>query len=119
MPEGYIVDPGQLRKHAAGTEQIGGRADVAADAGNQVTDMDQAYGLICRPIAWLLKGPQEKASEAIGESAKALHKTGEHLGKAADQYEAEEQRIVAQLEQILKKLDSMRPPAVGASGGGN
>ena len=116
MPDGYVVDTDQLRKHAAATEAIGGRADVAADAGTQVAAMDDAYGLFCKPIGWMLKGPQERCAETIRESAKTLHETSKRLDQAATRYEDAEKRVVTALEQILKRLDDLRPVGIFSGG---
>lgn len=116
MPDGFVVDTGQLRKHSAATEAIGGRAGVAADAGSQVADMDQAYGLLCMPIGAMLKGPQERCAEAIKASAESLHQASKKLDEAAKSYDETEQRTVTALEQILKKLEEMRPVTVGNGG---
>lgn len=113
MTDGFSLDLRQLREHAAATERIAGKADVADDASHQVADMDQAYGLLCRPIAWLLKGPQDNCAEAIAASAQALHQTSQNLGKAVETYEDAEKRIAAILKSILERLDAFEVPAIG------
>lgn len=107
--EGFQADLGQLRRHAEATTGIGERAGEAADAGRQVADMDDAYGLLCRPIGWMLKGPQDKGAEAIGACADALRAAGEKLTDAATHYQEVDDRIGQAMDKFLDDLDSPTP----------
>ena len=110
--DGFEADLGQLRTHAETTKGIGERAIEAADAGRSVADMDDAYGILCRPIAWLLKGPQDRTAEAIGACAEALQAAGEKLGDAVDTYEGVDARIAQLMDGLLDELESPnKPPA--------
>jgi hypothetical protein len=104
--DGFQADLGQLTRHADTTTKIGERAGEAADAGRQVADMDDAYGLLCRPIAWILKGPQDKCAEAIGACADALQAAGKKLTDAVTTYQDVDDRIGQTMEEFLDGLES-------------
>lgn len=109
--DGFGADLGQLRTHAEATKGIGERAVEAADAGRSVADMDDAYGILCRPIAWILKGPQDRTAEAIGACADALQAAGKKLGDAVDTYEGVDAQIEQAMNEILEDLDKPQTPA--------
>jgi hypothetical protein len=114
VADGFVVDLDQLRRHSQTTEELGGRSDVAADASGQVADMDQAYGLLCRPIGWMLKGPQDRCAEAIAMTAHALHEAGRRLGECADAYQEVNDAVAEELAAMMQKLVAVsKAPTVG------
>ena len=109
MAEGFTVEFGRLRAHVGEVDDFAGRVDVAADAAGHVAGLDDAYGLICRQLGLpdLLRGPQERAAEALREGASSLHDTAADLNATVAQYEETERRIDDTIRSLLDRLGSL------------
>jgi hypothetical protein len=87
MGRSFHVDTDKVRQHASAVDDLTTRAGTAADAGRQVAGMDNAYGLLCRPIAGLLAGPQERCADSLERAAQALRRIADDLHASADSYQ--------------------------------
>lgn len=87
MGHSFHVNADQLRDHATAVDDFATRAGTAADAGRQVAGMDNAYGLLCRPIAGLLAGPQQRCADSLEMAALALRRITNDLHASADSYQ--------------------------------
>lgn len=87
MGRSFHVDTDKVRQHASAVDDLITRAGTAADAGRQVAGMDNAYGLLCRPIAGLLAGPQERCADSLEKAAQALRRIADGLHASADSYQ--------------------------------
>jgi methyl-accepting chemotaxis protein len=105
MPDGFTVDTAQIHAHAASTQDLAGRADVATDAGAHLSTLDDAYGLFCRSFGEMLVQPQQRGAEALANSADHLHRTVRGLTETAEAYETAEERIAAAMEALVRQLD--------------
>ncbi|MGH3599602.1 MAG: type VII secretion target [Pseudonocardiaceae bacterium] len=100
MGHSFHVDTDQLRRHAAAADDFTSRAGTAADAGRQVASMDNAYGLLCRPIAGLLAGPQQRCADSLGMAAQALRRITNELHASADSYQRIDGKAASNLAKI-------------------
>ena len=100
MGHSFHVDVDQLRDHATAVDDFATRAETAADAGRQVAGMDNAYGLLCRPIAGLLSGPQQRCADSLEKAAQALHRITNDLHASADSYQRIDSGAASDLTQI-------------------
>lgn len=115
MSEGFAVDIGQLRKHAARISDIQGQSAEAVDAGNQVTPggWDNAYGVICQSFPALLRPTAQKGIDALGQVTDALQAQSDQVNEAADRYEDINKQIVEVLKRILAALERLETKTVG------
>jgi hypothetical protein len=100
MGDSFHVDTDQLRQHAAAVDDFTTRTDTAADAGRQVAGMDNAYGLLCRPIAGLLAGPQQRCADSLSKAAQALRRITDDLHASADSYHRTDGTAASNLAKI-------------------
>ena len=100
MGHSFHVDAEQLRDHATTVDDYATRAETAADAGRQVAGMDNAYGLLCRPIAGLLAGPQRRCADSLEKVAQALHRITNDLNASADSYQCIDRGAASDLTKI-------------------
>ncbi|MFC5290709.1 type VII secretion target [Actinokineospora guangxiensis] len=105
MPDGFTVDPREVRDHAGATEGFAGRADVATQAGAHLTSLNDAYGLLCQSFGEMLVEPQQRGTDALRGSADGLHQLSQQLTASAEAYEQVEEKIAAVLEALAKQLD--------------
>lgn len=86
MCDGFRIEIDQLRDHTMSVEDFASRADTAAGAAQQVAAMDDAYGVLCRHIAWILAGPQKRCADSLDSAAHALRRIVNDLNSTADTY---------------------------------
>ncbi|WP_158854783.1 type VII secretion target [Saccharothrix deserti] len=116
MGDGFTVDSAQLAAQAAAVDGFASRADTATDAGQHVTSLDDAYGLLCRPFADLLKDPQQRGVDTLAATAENLHKLVTDLGDTAKTYREAEDKIEAVMKALVATLDAV-PSAPRVRGG--
>ena len=87
MPDGYEVLTGELRSHAGRVDGLVDRLRTAADAANQVTMNNDAFGVICQPFAALLQPFEELGSRAVAQSAEAVTDTASKVRDTATAYD--------------------------------
>ncbi|CAL9468396.1 hypothetical protein SUDANB95_02768 [Actinosynnema sp. ALI-1.44] len=117
MSDGFTVNSDQLLTQASTVDGFAGRADTAADAGRHVAALDDAYGLLCRPFATLLKEPQQRGVDTLAATAENLHQMVDGLKDTAKAYQEAEERVGAVLEALVKALEAAaKAPRIG---GGN
>ncbi|MFD0200364.1 MULTISPECIES: type VII secretion target [Saccharothrix] len=117
MADGFTVDSGELATQAAALDGFAARADTATDAGRHVTSLDDAYGLLCRPFADLLKEPQQRGVDTLQATAENMHELVTGLGDTAKVYREAEEKITAVMQALVRSLEAVsEAPRVG---GGN
>ncbi|TQM79352.1 excreted virulence factor EspC (type VII ESX diderm) [Saccharothrix saharensis] len=117
MADGFTVDSAELAGQAAALDGLASRADTAADAGRHVTSLDDAYGLLCRPFADLLREPQQRGVDTLQATAENLHRLVADLGDTAKVYREAEEKITAVMRALVRSLEAMS--AAPRVGGGN
>ena len=88
--DGYGVLNQELTTHAGKVRALSDRMKTAADAANQVTKDDGAFGILCRPFAWMLNPFEEKGVAALREGQNALTEMVTKLGDTVKTYESRE-----------------------------
>ncbi|XVV01258.1 type VII secretion target [Actinosynnema sp. CA-248983] len=107
MSDGFTVNSDQLLTQASAVDGFAGRADTAADAGRHVAALDDAYGLLCRPFAALLKEPQQRGVDTLAATAENLHQMVTGLQDTAKTYREAEDRIGTILKALVQALDAV------------
>ncbi|WP_367127594.1 type VII secretion target [Saccharothrix sp. HUAS TT1] len=117
MADGFTVDSGELAAQAAALDGLASRADTASAAGQHVTSLDDAYGLLCRPFADLLEEPQQRGVDTLQATAENMRQLVTDLGETAKVYREAEERITAVVQALARSLDAVS--AAPRVGGGN
>jgi hypothetical protein len=73
--DGFEVLHGSLDNHAGSLDGLTERLRSAVDAAKQVSMSDDAYGIICRPFAWLLKPVENGGTNALQGAVDAMEAT--------------------------------------------
>lgn len=110
MGDGFTVDSEQLTAQASTVDGFAARADTATDAGRHVTSLDDAYGLLCRPFADLLKEPQQRGVDTLAATSENLHQLVTDLQDTAKTYREAEDKIDAVMQALLAALDAVQAP---------
>ncbi|MEV6493956.1 type VII secretion target [Actinoplanes sp. NPDC051633] len=87
MSDGFIVDPAQLRSHAAAVEQVKGQFAAVKGASAHIAQDDAAYGLLCGWIAGILEGRHRRQDELIAYVEENLTLLSDALRATAAEYE--------------------------------
>ncbi|MFT7836716.1 type VII secretion target [Saccharothrix sp. BKS2] len=117
MGDGFTVDSGELAAQAGALDGFATRADTATDAGRHVTSLDDAYGLLCRPFADLLKDPQQRGVDTLQATSESLRQLVTDLGDTAKTYREAEEKVSAVLRALVRSLEAVS--AAPRVGGGN
>src|SRR5437660_1570402 len=93
MPDGdgYGVLSQEVTTHAGRVRGLADRVKTAADAASRVTKDDGAFGVVCRPFAWMLNPFEEKGVAALQEGERTLSEMVTKLGDTVKTYESREQ----------------------------
>ncbi|HVV14620.1 type VII secretion target [Amycolatopsis sp.] len=107
MSQGFEVDTGRLRQHAADLNGVQSQSAEAVDAGHQVTPggWDNAYGVICQSFPQLLRPTAERGIDALQQVTDGLANHVTQLNSAADAYDELDRQIADNLREILRDLD--------------
>jgi len=87
MPDGYDVLTEELRTHAGKVDGFVDRLRTAADAANQVTMNNDAFGVLCQPFAMLLQPFEEMGSNAVSQAVQTVTDTAGKLRDTAGSYD--------------------------------
>ncbi|GAA3463609.1 type VII secretion target [Saccharothrix longispora] len=117
MGDGFTVDSAELSAQAGAVGGLAGRADTATDAGRHVTSLDDAYGLLCRPFADLLKEPQQRGTDTLAATAESMRRLVDGLQDSAATYRAAEEKVAAVMQALVRTLEAV--PSAPRVGGGN
>jgi len=91
MPEGYKVLTEELRAHAGKVDGFVDRLRTAADAANQVTMNNDAFGVLCQPFAMLLQPFEELGAGAVSQAVQTVTDTAGKLRDTAGSYDTSDQ----------------------------
>ncbi|MCH7231090.1 hypothetical protein L0U85_09525 [Glycomyces sp. L485] len=84
---GYVVDPEQLRSHAANLEQFRARFESIRSASSHIAQDDEAYGQLCGWIAGILEGRHVRQDGLVDFGEENIALAAESIRAAADAYE--------------------------------
>lgn len=108
------VDLDQLTSHSESVADFGGRTGSAADDANQLSSMNEAYGVFCQVFGAMLVEPQQQGAASIRATAEAMKDVSVKLREAAVAYKEADERLAKALGEILESLG----PAGGPGRGG-
>ncbi|GAB3694968.1 type VII secretion target [Saccharopolyspora tripterygii] len=77
-----------LRAHSSAVDGVADQMTQAADAAQQVTMNDDAYGILCQPFAMLLQPFEENGVDALKKAVESLEKIAEDVRATAEEYQA-------------------------------
>jgi hypothetical protein len=90
MADGYDVLTSELQTHATRVDALADRLRTAADAANQVTMNDSAYGVICQPFAMLLQPFEEMGVNALNQAVTTVQESAGSVRDTARTYDTTE-----------------------------
>ncbi|HEU5472182.1 MAG TPA: type VII secretion target [Actinophytocola sp.] len=96
--DGYEVLTGELDAHAGRVDGLTDRLRTAADAANQVTMNNDAYGVVCQPFAQLLQPFEELGVRALRQGVDALADTARKVRDTAKGYTTTDTSEAAQYQ---------------------
>ncbi|WP_019853099.1 ESX-1 secretion-associated protein [Actinopolyspora mortivallis] len=88
MSEQVHVTPEELRAHASTVDEVVDRLNTAVDASQQVSLDNDAYGILCRPFAWMLDPVEQHGIDTLKKAVEGMRETAENLRDAAGTYES-------------------------------
>lgn len=88
MSEQMNVVIESLRAHASKVDGVADELDGAAGASERVSMDNDAYGILCRPFAWMVDQVEQHGIDTIKEAAKAIRDTAEEVRAAAEDYQS-------------------------------
>jgi Excreted virulence factor EspC, type VII ESX diderm len=108
MAEGFTADTEQMRRHAQRIEALRDRFDAVKAASAHIAGNDDAYGVLCRWMVWILEERHTRQDELIAYAQENLSLAAESLRAAARQYEDTD----SDNEATLSKLARQAPRSV-------
>ncbi|RKT85046.1 Excreted virulence factor EspC, type VII ESX diderm [Saccharopolyspora antimicrobica] len=88
MPDEMNVVIENLRSHASKVDGVVDQLNVAVDASQQVSLNNDAYGILCRPFAWMIDPVEQYGIETLQKSVEAMQEVAENVRGAAEDYQA-------------------------------
>lgn len=76
-----------LRAHASKVDSVVDELHTAVDASQQVSLNNDAYGIVCRPFAWLLDPVEEHGVQALQKAVGSLSELAENVRATAEDYQ--------------------------------
>jgi hypothetical protein len=96
----FRVEIEQLRAHARNVQAVRDRFSAVQAASANITQNDQAYGLLCGWISAVLEGRHQKQDELIAYVAENLDIAARELELSADAYDSVDNDGADRLNQI-------------------
>jgi hypothetical protein len=96
----FRVEIEQLRVHAQNVQAVRDRFSAVQAASGNITQNDQAYGLLCGWISAVLEGRHQKQDELIAYVAENLDIAARELELSADAYDTVDNGEADRLNQI-------------------
>jgi hypothetical protein len=87
MPDEMKILTEDLRAHASKVDSVVEQLGTAVDASQQVSLDNDAYGIICRPFAWMLDPAENVGVEALRKAAEAMGELADEVRSAAEDYQ--------------------------------
>jgi uncharacterized protein YukE len=77
-----------LRSHASKVDGVVDQLNLAVDASQQVSLDNDAYGILCRPFAWMIDPVEQNGIDALKKAVEAMQDVAENVRGAAEDYQA-------------------------------
>ena len=88
MSEDMNVVIEDLRAHASKVDGVAEALAAAVDASRAVTMDNDAYGILCRPFAWMVDQAEQHGIDTLQHAAEAIRGTASDVRAAAEEYQA-------------------------------
>ncbi|MER7077720.1 Excreted virulence factor EspC, type VII ESX diderm [Saccharopolyspora kobensis] len=88
MPDEMNVVIENLRSHASKVDGVVDQLNVAVDASQQVSLNNDAYGILCRPFAWMIDPVEQYGIETLQKSVEAMQEVADNVRGAAEDYQS-------------------------------
>ncbi|WP_346071910.1 ESX-1 secretion-associated protein, partial [Saccharopolyspora thermophila] len=88
MPDEMNVVIENLRSHASKVDGVVDQLNTAVDAAQQVSLDNDAYGILCRPFAWMLDPVEQHGIETLRTAVQAMREVADNVRDAAEEYQA-------------------------------
>jgi uncharacterized protein YukE len=88
MPDEMNVVIESLRSHASKVDGVVDQLNVAVDASQQVSLNNDAYGILCRPFAWMIDPVEQYGIQTLQKAVEAMQEVAENVRGAAEEYQA-------------------------------
>ncbi|MFI0468780.1 ESX-1 secretion-associated protein [Saccharopolyspora elongata] len=88
MPDEMNVVIENLRTHASKVDGVVDQLNVAIDASQQVSLDNDAYGILCRPFAWMLDPVEQHGVQTLQKAVEAMQEVAENVRGAAEEYQS-------------------------------
>ncbi|WP_346073706.1 ESX-1 secretion-associated protein, partial [Saccharopolyspora thermophila] len=77
-----------LRSHASKVDGVVDQLNTAVDAAQQVSLDNDAYGILCRPFAWMLDPVEQHGIQTLRTAVDGMRKVADNVRDAAEEYQA-------------------------------
>lgn len=104
MAEEFTVDTEQMRRHALRVEALRDRFDAVKAASAHIAGGDDAYGVLCRWMVWILQERHARQDELIAYAQENLSLAAQSLRAAARKYEDTDSDNEAVLSRMARQL---------------
>lgn len=105
MGTGYSVDPEQLRDHAKSLESLKDRFEAVRTASSHIEQDDEAYGLFCVWMTWVMDGRHQRQDELVDYLAENLGLAAEALRGTAGDYEDSDDQSSSSLDDLRARME--------------
>lgn len=99
MADGFLADAAQIRRHAAGLEQVRARFGAVRGASAHIAGDDAAYGLLCGWIADIFEGRHRRQDSLVAYVEENLALAAGSLAGVAEAYERVDDTAAAAIRQ--------------------
>ena len=106
MSSGFIVDADELRDHAAHLDALVARIGAVMDASSHIQKDEEAYGLLCSWMTWVMEGRHQDQDDITGYVAQNLELCAAELRDAADLYDGSDVDAESAMRLLQEELES-------------
>lgn len=77
-----------LRAHSSKVDGVVDELRTAVDASQQVSLNNDAYGIICRPFAWMLDPVENNGVQTLRSAVESMSELAENVRATAEDYQS-------------------------------
>ncbi|MFC7341692.1 ESX-1 secretion-associated protein [Saccharopolyspora griseoalba] len=92
MPDEMKIVTERLRAHASKVDGVVDELRTAVDASQQVSLNNDAYGIICRPFAWMLDPVESNGVQTLRSAVESMSELVENVRATAEDYQSTDDR---------------------------
>ncbi|MEV4728927.1 ESX-1 secretion-associated protein [Saccharopolyspora sp. NPDC049426] len=87
MPDEMNVAIENLRTHASKVDGVVDQLSTAVDVSQQVSLNNDAYGILCRPFAWMIDPVEQNGVDALREAVTSMRQIADDVRATAEDYQ--------------------------------